>query len=467
MTRRDWLQVMAGVLLTPAAGSEHTTEARVDDLTALSMADLVERIERRALSPIDVAEAYLARIGQLNPDLNALVTVSPERARADAWRASRALPPLPQTAATPSPLLLGAPIAHKDLFDTAGIRTTAGSRLYESRVPARDAWLVARLARAGAVMLGKTNTHELGGGVTTINPFSGTTRNPIDRARIAGGSSGGSAAAVVARLCVAATGSDTGGSVRIPAALCGCVGFKPTFGRLSTAGLLGSCPTFDHVGFLTRTARDAELMFAAALGNPAPGKPSGLPGARIGIARAFFFDRLHPDVARAIETTVERLRRMGATVEDVTLPVDDTTMSRVFDPIVGSEIWSALGAAWRQRPDAFSSAFADFFKTPPPTGDEVRASHRALSGFRQSVDRVFDRVPIVLTPTVPVTAPPIGGPIDGALILRNTWPFNAAGTPTISLPCGVDSAGLPVGLQLAARRQQDWLLLKVAQSLET
>ena len=466
MTRRDWLQAMAGVLLVPAARRLDADAAAIDDVTVLSLSELVERIERRELSPIDAAEAYLARIRRLNPDVNALVTVSPERARADAWRASRALPPLPHTSRARPPLLLGAPIAHKDLFDTAGIRTTAGSRLYESRVPARDASLVAQLARAGAVTLGKTNTHELGGGVTTINPFYGTTRNPVDGTRIAGGSSGGSAAAVVARLCVAATGSDTGGSVRIPAALCGCVGFKPTFGSISTAGLLGSCPTFDHVGFLTRTVQDAERMFAAATGTLAAGKPAGVPGLRIGVARRFFFDALQPDVAGAMETSIERLRSMGAIVEDVTLPMDDKTMTRVFDPIVVSEIWSALGAAWRQRPDAFSPAFASVFKNPPPAKDELRASRRALSEFQQSVERVFDRVPLVLMPTVPVTAPPIEGPIDGALILRNTWPFNAAGTPAISVPCGFDAAGLPIGLQLAARRQQDWALLKAARSLE-
>ena len=151
------------------------------------------------------------------------------------------------------------PIAHKDLFATRGIRTTGGSRLYEHWIPETDAAVVTRLADAGTVLLGKTNTHELGGGVTTINPFYGTTRNPRDRTRIPGGSSGGSAAAVAGGLALAATGSDTGGSVRIPAALCGCVGLKPTFGLVSTRGLLGACPTFDHVGVLARTVEDAAM----------------------------------------------------------------------------------------------------------------------------------------------------------------------------------------------------------------
>jgi aspartyl-tRNA(Asn)/glutamyl-tRNA(Gln) amidotransferase subunit A len=467
----------------------HAGQSASDDITTFTLTELVARTGKRTLSPIDVTNAYLERIALLNPELNAFVTITAERARADAWRASRTLPPAPATSRVPMPALLGAPIAHKDLLETSGIRTTAGSRLYESHIPKRDAFVVSQLARAGAVLLGKTNTHELGGGVTTINPFYGTTRNPVDRARIPGGSSGGSAAAVAARLCVAATGSDTGGSVRIPAALCGCVGFKPTFGRISTAGLLGSSPMFDHVGFLTRTVEDAELMFAAAvdkpdqpplklrrsaetsakaegLSNPRGDPPLGLSGIHIGVVRPFFFDGLQPDVARAMEIAIQRFGSIGAGVEEVALPIDGSTMSRVFDPIVVSEIWSSLGDAWWRRPDAFSKGFAGFFETPPPAAATVAASRRALSDFRAAVDRLFDRVQILLTPTVPITAPPVEGRIDGGLILRNTWAFNAAGTPAISIPCGVDAAGLPIGLQLAARRQHDQLLLKVGGAFE-
>jgi aspartyl-tRNA(Asn)/glutamyl-tRNA(Gln) amidotransferase subunit A len=471
MTRRDWMLAMAGVLTMPAVARAQASRAAADEVTALTLSELVGRFERGELSPRDVTEAYLARIARLNPDLNAFVTVTANRARSDASRASRALLSPPGTARVPVLALLGAPIAHKDLFETSAIRTTAGSRLHESYVPNHDAFVVSQLARAGAVLLGKTNTHERGGGVTTINPFYGTTRNPVDRARIPGGSSGGSAAAVAARLCVAATGSDTGGSVRIPAALCGCVGFKPTFGRISTAGLLGSCPTFDHVGFLTRTVEDAELMFAAALGRttapPAlPHPRTSAPSFRIGVVRPFFFDRLQPDVAGTIEMAIQRFRAMGAVVEDVELPIDGQTMSRVFDPIVVSEIWSSLGDAWRRRPDAFSKGFAEFFETPRPAAAAAAASRRALLDFRAAVDRLFDRVQILLTPTVPITAPPIEGRIDGALILQNTWAFNAAGTPAISIPCGVDAAGLPIGLQLAAWRQHDELLLKVGGAFE-
>ena len=473
MTRREWILAFAGTLISRRDALAQLSRMSADELTSLSLTELVNRVSRRALSPTDVTDAYLARIEALNPDLNAFVTVTSERARTDAWRTSRVLPPLPHDSTVRAPVLLGAPIAHKDLFETAGIRTTAGSRVYESHVPAQDAYVVSQLARAGAVMLGKTNTHELGGGVTTINPFFGTTRNPVDRNHIPGGSSGGSAAAVAARLCVAATGSDTGGSVRIPAALCGCVGFKPTFGRISTAGLLGSCPTFDHVGFLTRTVDDAALMFAAALGNPKGlpgaargGNPLGSPAIRVGVVRPFFFDRLQPDVARAMELAIQHFRTIGASVDDIRLPIDGETMSRVFDPIVVSEIWKTHGATWQRTPEAFSPAFAAVFKESPPSAAVVNAARKALAAFRQTIDRVFERTEVLMMPTVPITAPLIEGPIDGGLILRNTWPFNAAGSPAISIPCGADAAGLPIGVQLVARRQHDQLLLTVARAFE-
>ena len=222
-------------------------QARVapGDPTLLSISELGAAFDSGRLTPLDVTAAYLRRIESDNVALGAFVTVSRERAADDTRRVMTRL-----TAGAGRGFLMGVPIAHKDLFATKGIRTTGGSKLHEDWVPEQDAAVVVRLAAAGTVLLGKTNTHELGGGVTTINPFFGTTHNPRNLARIPGGSSGGSAAAVVARLALAATGSDTGGSVRIPAALCGCVGLKPTFDLLSTNGLLGACPTFDHVGLL-------------------------------------------------------------------------------------------------------------------------------------------------------------------------------------------------------------------------
>ena len=231
-TRRDLLAALAFASSWPRLATAGHSQSQSDaDIVWLDVTTISARIAARTLSAIDLAEAYLRRIDRLNGSLTAYVTVTGDRARADARRVDRSL-----RQGKGASRIAGVPIAHKDLFETAGIRTTAGSRLYDTHVPAQDATLVAKLAAAATVLLGKSNTHELGGGVTTINPFFGTTRNPWDRARIAGGSSGGSAAAVAGGLAAAATGSDTGGSIRIPAAFCGCVGIKPTFGRISTRG---------------------------------------------------------------------------------------------------------------------------------------------------------------------------------------------------------------------------------------
>lgn len=452
MTRRE---LIAALMAAPFLNRQ--TAAQSGDLTTLTIADATARMAKRDVTALQLTEAYLARIASLNKDINAFITVTAVHAREDAKRG------------TPGPLR-GIPIAHKDLFETRGIRTTAGSLLFTDYNPEQNAAIVEVLERTGAVILGKTNMHELGGGVTTINPFFGTTRNPVDRTRIAGGSSGGSAAAVAARMCAAATGSDTGGSVRIPAALCGCVGFKPTFGRINTRGLMGAVPTFDHVGFLTRTVEDAQIMFQAALGVPSSSAiPSegALPASiRVGVARDYFFDALEPAVASGVAGALERFRARGGNIADVSFPVDSKTMSQVFDPIVTFEIWSRFGADWRLTPGSFSKSFAGFFDSERPSVAEYETALAALKVYQERVDGLFDRFDVIMMPTVPTTAPPIVGAIDGMKILRNTWPLNAAGTPAISIPCGTDAAGLPVGLQMVARRGEDDKLLRIARQFE-
>jgi aspartyl-tRNA(Asn)/glutamyl-tRNA(Gln) amidotransferase subunit A len=475
VTRREWLAALAGVSPTLRAMAQAPAPG---DPTTLSIAGLAEAFATGRLTPIDAAAAYLARIDREDPALGAFVTVTRERAVDDTRRVLTQL----TAGASPGPLA-GVPIAHKDLFATRGIRTTGGSRLHEQWIPERDAVVVARLADAGTVLLGKTNTHELGGGVTTINPFFGTTRNPHDRARIAGGSSGGSAAAVAARLVLAATGSDTGGSVRIPAALCGCVGLKPTFGRVSTDGLLGACPSFDHAGVLTRTVADAAALLAVIAGSrsqigatatasAADANPSGsrvtvdLKGLRVGVPRAYFFEDLDADVARSVESALDHLRQQGAVVRDVTLPVSPALYDTMFAPIAVSEIRATYANDWRTRPDAFSRDFAAVFAGPGPSAREVAQARNARAAFDRTVTALFAEVDVLATPTVPVVAPAIDGPIDGMRILRNTWPFNAARGPAISVPCG--SAGrLPVGLQLIAAADQESLLFRAAAALGT
>ena len=478
VTRREWLATVAGASSALLTAVRHPALAQgpaPGDPTSLSIAELADAFATGRLTPIDVTAAYLARIDRENPALGAFVTVTRERAVDDTRRVMTQL----SAGATRGPLT-GVPIAHKDLLATRGIRTTGGSRLHEQWIPEHDAAVVDRLANAGTVLLGKTNTHELGGGVTTINPFFGPTRNPSDRARIAGGSSGGSAVAVAARLVLAATGSDTGGSVRIPAAFCGCVGLKPTFGRVPTEGLLGACPTFDHAGVLTRSVADAAAMLgvmaatgavrpdATATGLDAATAPAGgdLRGLRVGLPRPYFFEALDPEVARAVDAALDRLRHHGAVLRDVALPVSHALYDTMFAPIAVSEIRATYAATWRSRPDAFSPDFAAVFAGPGPSAPDVARARAARAVFEQTVTALFADVDVLAMPTVPVVAPPIDGPIDGMRILRNTWPFNAARGPAISVPCGTDG-GLPVALQLAAAPDQETRLLRVAAAVET
>lgn len=469
LTRRDWLLAAGLILIAPGSARARDRDQPTTDLTTLSLIDVRTKLRGGEVSPTAAVEAYLSRIGVVDNDLHAFVTLTADAARRDAARLA--------AGPGPRPALFGVPIAHKDLFETAGVPTMGGSKLFEHHRPTRDATVVARLSAAGAVTLGKTNTHELGGGVTTINPFFGTTRNPSDRIRIAGGSSGGSAAAVAARMAAAATGSDTGGSIRIPAAMCGCVGFKPTFGLLSTAGVLGASPTFDHTGFLTRTVLDLVPLLLAAMGLddrdagtvpaiPVDERPvESLRGIRIGTPRAFFFDDLDRDVGRALDAALSRASRAGAIVRDIALPVDKSTMGRVFDPIVVAEIHQTYERDWQERPDQFSPAFAEFFKAPLPTALELAAAYRERQRFQVDLGRVFEAVDVLAMPTVPIVAPPIAGPIDGGLILRNTWPFNASRQPALSLPCG-PADRLPVGLQLVGRTFDDARLLGIGALIE-
>lgn len=435
MTRRE---ALAALLSAPLL---HVSRLRgqSDDLTALTIAEASRRLASRSITPVQLTNAYLSRIAALNKRLNAYVTVTADLARREANALGK-----------PTGPMWGIPIAHKDLLETKGVLSTAGSLLFEQHIPDANAAIVQQLHDAGAVMLGKTNTHELGGGTTTINPFYGITRNPVDEARIPGGSSGGSAAAVVARLCAAATGSDTGGSVRIPAALCGCVGYKPTFGKFSTRGLLGASPSFDHVGFLTRTVEDAQIIAGLS-------RQTVTTTAKIAVARNFFFNNLEPAVAAAVDVAV-------AKYSDIQFPVDAKIRTGVFDPIFLFELWHRWGPDWRTDPGKFSKQFAGVFSTPRPSVAQYEECLAALKEYQNAVDKLFDSVDVVVMPTVRSTAALIADPTAGAGLVRNCWPFNAAGTPAISIP--LKSSGLPVGLQLVARRGEDDKLLQIARLFE-
>ncbi|MCX7618247.1 amidase [Tepidiforma sp.] len=453
------------------------------DPADLTVADAARAIARRDLSPVDLTRACLARIEARNPALNAFVTVVPERALEEAARAEAEL-----LAGQYRGPLHGIPIGLKDLYDTAGIETAAGSAVLRGRVPDRDAAAVARLREAGAVILGKTNTHEFAWGTTTNNPHTGPTRNPWAPDRIPGGSSGGSGAAVAARLCPAALGTDTGGSIRIPAALCGVVGLKPTFGRVSRAGIIPMSWQFDHAGPITRTVEDAAILLAAIAGYdpadfatvpvPVPDYRAALVpdirGLRIGVPRDQFFGLLDPEVLVAVEEALETLRGLGAAVEDI-----DAGFTR--EQVISA--WRLVNvegrlyhAPWlEQQPEAYSEELRNVLLQPLPEPLDLSAAYLASYEIKEGVRRVLETVDLLAAPTTMRPASAIGeDPVEvegvqlstGAAFASLTMPFNLAGVPAVSIPCGFSAEGLPIGLQLAGRPFDEGTVLRAAFAYE-
>jgi aspartyl-tRNA(Asn)/glutamyl-tRNA(Gln) amidotransferase subunit A len=452
-------------------------------------------IRRGELSPTTLALAMLERIERLDPELNSFITVTGDAALAAAARAEAEL-----RAGQDRGPLHGIPIALKDLVDTAGVRTTAGMKIHTERVPARDATVATRLKEAGAVFLGKLNMHEGAYGVSTINPHYGATRNPWDTARIPGGSSGGSGAAVAAGLCLGALGSDTGGSIRIPASLCGIAGLKPTYGRVSRDGVFPLSWSLDHVGPMARRAADCGVMLAAMAEGRSPiqerdalswvvgrgwVRDAGLPldrwaagdleGLRVGLPEEYFFEELDPEVERAVRAAVAALAERGASVRAVDVPYARHTRI-MYQSIIAAEAYSIHERELRTRADDYGADVLARLRW----GECLLASHylsaqRARRVFRDGVLALFESFDVLVTPTTPVPALPIdalreGGPdafaASARTLTRNTGPFNLSRTPALSLPCGLTGGGLPIGLQLVARPGAEVTLLAVGHAYE-
>jgi aspartyl-tRNA(Asn)/glutamyl-tRNA(Gln) amidotransferase subunit A len=453
------------------------------DPASLTIAEAARAIQRRELAPTELTRACLDRIARLNPRLNAFVLVTAERALADAARAEEEL-----RAGIYRGPLHGIPVGLKDLYDTAGIETAAGSAVLRGRIPERDAAAAAMLREAGAVLLGKTNTHEFAWGTTTNNPHTGPTRNPWDPGRIPGGSSGGSGAAVAARLAPGTLGTDTGGSIRIPAALCGCVGLKPTFGRVSRAGIIPMSWQFDHAGPIARTVEDAAILLQAIAGYdpddfatvsvPVPDYRAALVpdirGLRIGVPRDQFFGLLDPEVLVAVEEALELFRSLGATVEDV-----DSGFTR--EQVISA--WRLVNVEGRlyhapyleQHPEAYSEELRNILLQPLPEPLDLATAYLDSYRIKEGVRRVFQSVDLLAAPTTMRPASRIGeDPVEvegvrlstGAAFASLTMPFNLAGVPAINIPCGFSSEGLPIGLQLAARPFDEPTLLRAAFAYE-
>jgi aspartyl-tRNA(Asn)/glutamyl-tRNA(Gln) amidotransferase subunit A len=458
------------------------------DLAFASIEEIGKLFRKRKLSPVELTKLMLARIEKLNPILNAYITVTPELALTQARKAeSELFAPRGRKGTRDRGPLHGLPISLKDNIYTAGIRTTAGSKILEDFIQLHDAPLVTQLLEAGAVLLGKTNMHEFAYGVTSNNPHYGPVHNPWDLSRISGGSSGGSAAAVAAGLCYGSIGTDTGGSIRIPAGLCGIVGLKPTIGRVNIDGTIPLSPRLDCVGPLARSAQDAALLLDPILVRgiheqrlSSSSKPSSQKQKfKFGLPDEFFFNIISSDVLRVFQAALHSLCKLGAKIKNVSIPLLEETEN------AGNQIAWPEATHYHQQAGWFPARAAEYgedVRTRLEMGTKVSATVylEALEirdKFIQQLHLVMAdaAVDALVFPTTPITAPLINEETTRvnekdhptrALLLRNNRPANLAGVPAISIPCGFTPAGLPVGLQLIGAVTDEHLLLCVARQFE-
>jgi aspartyl-tRNA(Asn)/glutamyl-tRNA(Gln) amidotransferase subunit A len=449
-----------------------------DALAYLGAAELARRFVRGALSPVEVARALLERIERLDPALNAFVLVTAERALREAREAEAEI----RAGRVRGPLH-GVPLALKDLFDTAGLPTASGSRILAGHVPSRDAAVVERLRAAGLVLLGKTNLHEFAFGVTTDNPHTGASRNPWDPARSPGGSSGGSGAALAAGLCALSAGTDTGGSIRIPAGACGVVGLKPTFGRVSRRGVTPLAWSLDHVGPMARTVEDAALLLEAMAGPdaedpwcssaPAGGFAAdlecGLRGLTLGVPGEWFFSGLQSAVEAAVREALAVLGREGARC--VTVPAPHMHEAHTAAHAILAVEASAFHEPWlRERAGDYGEDVRRGLELGQlVSGVDYVNARRVQALVRAETLAVLRETDALVTPTLPRTAPPVGEALSREPDVawnRFLTPFNLTGLPAVSVPCGWDEVGLPVGLQIVGRPFDEAAVLRVARGFE-
>jgi len=452
---------------------------KVDQLVQLSIAEAARSFQAGELSPVELTRACLERIEALEPKLNAFVTLLPEAALAEARAAEERLGRGKRLGP-----LDGVPFAIKDLYETKGIRTTAGSKILADYVPREDATCIRRLREQGVVLLGKLNMHEWAFGVTTVVSHFGPAHNPWALDRITGGSSGGSGAALAASLCLGSLGSDTGGSIRIPASLCGIVGLKPTFGRVSKHGVVPLSGSLDHAGPMTRTVEDAALVFQAIAG-PDPDDPTtedvpvpdysaalsgDVRGLRVGVPDKDVLSGVAEDVDTSFRAALKTLEGLGASLVDVHIP----TLQRadaIWLAVAGPEAAAFHRRNMEERPEDFSEQV----RLRLQLGLQLRAVDylRGLESQRQlrtEVEEQYVKIDVLVTPTTGSTASRIEDELAASgrevHLHRLTCPFNLTGQPAISLPCGFDGQGLPVGLQIVGRRFDEETVLRVAHAYE-
>ncbi len=445
------------------------------EMSIPTLAQAIDSITRHEISPLELTQECLARVHQHNRRLNSFITVLDEQALAQ----SKSIGMVQHQPGS----LFGIPIALKDLFETSDVRTTAGSKFFQDYTPQHDAHVVKKLKEAGAIILGKTNMHEIALGVTNINPHFGTCRNPLDEKRISGGSSGGSAVAVATGMCLGALGTDTGGSIRIPASLCGIVGLKPTRGRVSLRGVLPLSWNLDHVGPMARTVRDVAILQQIITGydhqdpnsidTPVPDYiqdiESGVKGWRVALAIGSYIEEADAEVLAAVEQAGRLLMQLGASIHEVDVPI------LYQAALANGQIVQADAAVFHR--ERLASAPQDF-------GDDVRRrleAGAALSSTdyilaRRMQDKIshwfgkfFEEYSILVLPTTPIPAPLIDGTdsVEQARRLtRFTAPFNLAGLPALTLPFEFTRQGLPIGLQIVSGAWMDALVLRAGYALQ-
>ncbi len=472
------------------------------ELAQLSLMELSDRIAAKQMSCWEAVEGYLARIEAYDGSdgINAYITVAADEALAEADR----LDALLAEGIHLGPLH-GVPIAIKDNLETASLKTTGGSTILVENVPATDATAVAKLKEAGAIILGKTNMHELAFGITSNNPHYGPVRNPYDLSRIAGGSSGGSGAAVVAGLCAAAIGTDTGGSIRIPAALCGAIGLKPTLGRVGRGGLIALSETCDCIGPITKTAEDAALVLQALIGpderdpitasdataNFQPNTGSWQ-GVRLGIPRGLFYDDLDPAVTEVMDQALKQMENAGATLVEVRIDGLDGVVPSGFAIVLSETVHLLGGYLGRLDPPLTIPDILDQLGPDVNAilGGQVGPEAQPIPGhvyldsvntFRSALTVSFlsalDRVDALVTPTVPLPAAPIGQDAEVShnrqnaptflTYVRNTFPVSLAGLPALTVPVGHNETGLPLGMQFIGQPWQEAKLLQLGHNWMT
>lgn len=454
------------------------------ELCYLSAGELSRLIRNQDVSPVEIIDAHLARIGETDTTLNSFITLLPEQAKAAARRAESEI----QAGNYRGPLH-GIPVGLKDLFNTGGVRTTSGSRIFDTFVPDHDCTVAARFQQAGAILLGKLNMHPFAYGPTGENADYGHMHNPWNPELITGGSSGGSGSATAAGQCTITMGSDTGGSVRIPAALCGIVGLKPTYGLVSRHGLTPLSWSLDHPGPIVRTVEDAALAMNAIAGhdpNDVASSREAIPdyttaltgdvrGLKIGVPKEFFEASLDPEVAAAVQQAISQLEDLGAIVTEVSFPLFQHAQA------ISGTILMAEASAYHR--DLLAK---EGDKLYPPVRIRLEAglfitaidylkAQQARSVFNHETRQLLTDVDLLLGPTEPVTAPPIlaekvqaGEQTIGttAALTQYTRPYNITGGPAISVPCGFSESGMPIGLQLAGKPFDELTVLRAAHAYE-